>query len=93
MSRDPRWERVWARSGTPEYDIVEPMPDEWYKDMLEIRIEVRDAGMFYWQVQRIHKEDLKGLPPDAYQWLLDKMVEVIDERMEGHRDQEHSRQQ
>lgn len=88
--RDPRWEKMFARIGTPE---IHPSDEEnGYAETLrmhvEMRIEVRYEGTLWHVVQQLHKDDYEHellRQPDIYKWFLDEMVRIMDEYLEGKR--------
>lgn len=81
---DERWAKMRASIGVPDYDILDPAPDEWYKNVLEFRIEVHYDGMTYWSVQYVDREILPLGQIDIYAFVLNEMIKMIDERLDEH---------
>jgi hypothetical protein len=84
LERDPRWEKVWARIGEPEIhpSDIETGYAETLKLWIEFRIEVVLDGTRWYQVQQIHKADINSFQFDIWGFVLDKMVEQLDEAIE-----------
>lgn len=80
---DERWEKVWASVGPPDFDIDDPGPEGYYTEVLQFRIEVVYEDMYYWVVQRIHKQDIAAVKPEINVWkfLMNEMVSQMDERL------------
>jgi hypothetical protein len=78
---DTRWEKVFASVSSPEYDIDDPAPDEYYRDFLEFRIEVIHGPLYHYVIERVHKNYIELTIPGTYGFILDKMVAQMDERL------------
>lgn len=86
MSRDTRWKDMagyigpirlpWDASETDQRRVA---------DVKEIYLEVRINGREYHSRQRIHKLDLEEMYFDGLDFILNKMVEQLDDYIEGRR--------
>lgn len=80
--RDPRWEKVRASIGAPDvpFDVI---GDGGYliREIVEFRITVWHEGMQFYQVQQIHKDDLRDGIADLSKEILNIMVERLDQQM------------
>lgn len=82
--RDRRWEKVWASVGPILHDVESHTPEDvkLLENIIEFRIEVVFRKTQWYAVQRAHKDDIADALFDNYKFILDKMVENLDEMIE-----------
>lgn len=76
--RDERWDDVSARMGEVQGWVPD---DERPDDFIELLIEVRYDGQLFYNKQLVDKDDLADVEFNLINWLLDEMVEKMDESM------------
>lgn len=92
MGRDARWEKVWARHGTPEIhpSDVENGFAETLEKQLEFRIEVVYNGTLWHCVQRVQKDEWEDLrnEPGVFAFIMSEMIGFMDDLLDGRRNLE-----
>ena len=83
--RDPRWENVWAYV-LPKNEVDRFFDESRLDGLIQFRIEIVYDGVRYWQNQIIHENDFDYTDFNAYKFILDKMVEQLDKRLDGELD-------
>lgn len=86
MIPDERWENIKAYMG-PKRDFSAEEFNEGInlEDWYEITFELTYDGMYYWQFQVFHKLDWESFSdPEIINWILDQMVDMMDDRLETH---------
>lgn len=80
--RDIRWENVTAYIG-----LADPFGDDpdLPEGLIEIVIEVPHNGTLWWSRQTLSHHQYAQFNPEILGIILDEMVKVVDERMEGKR--------
>lgn len=83
--RDKRWANMYASFKDPEITPEEFEQGVKAEDWLEIRITVWYEGWYFYNAQRIHRDDYAEIinpNHEIYTWVLTHMVESIDRYME-----------
>jgi hypothetical protein len=76
MSRDTRWEHVWASVGPPQGYVDDGEGHEGlWQNLVEFFVEVRTRKTVYYSRILVHKDELEV----SYKFMLDKMVSQIDD--------------
>lgn len=80
---DLRWEKVQASIGAPEIsgDDLETGYAEFLRTVVEFRIEVPYAGSMLYSTIRVTKDELEHSVFNMRGYILDNMVEMIDDAM------------
>lgn len=83
LERDPRWENVTARVGTPFGWVDDGSENgaDW-KNHVEFLMEVRLGGDVLYSRGYISKRELEDAKLNIYNRTLDKMVHHLDKHMD-----------
>jgi hypothetical protein len=82
IKRDKRWENMECIIA-PMFLGHEDLDIQFnYLEWTEILLGVTYKNMYYYEVQRIHNDDLNNIHPDVFGWLLNQMVEQMDRRLD-----------
>lgn len=83
MYRDPRWEKVSAQVSSPPqgyiYEDEDGVPEP--LDLTEFLIEVIYNNRIYYSRHVVSNLDLRESRVNAYKFILDKMLDHIDNHM------------